>query len=810
MLCTLLMFVVCYCSGQDLLKGNDLSQVKADQLSDADIARFYKQLQASGLTIAQAEQLAVAKGMPSAEVAKLKQRIQLLPSGGAGNSGGNSISTNGNTDRSLNGDSDAGNEVAGADGLGQKDPEIFGAELFIKPILSSQANFQMATPLNYELGPGDELQIAVFGVQEMTLNTEITAEGMVVIPNVGRLKVAGSTIEVATLRIRKAMEDIAYPTLKSGKSKLDVTLGGKIRSIHVTIIGANKPGTYTLSSLATTFNALYISGGPSSYGSFREIELIRDHKVERKIDLYHFLSKGDQQDNIRLRDNDVIRIPSYKKRVELRGQVKRQGIFELLDGENFSSLLEFASGFTDTAYKASIKVTQLTEAERKVKDITAASYLAYVPLGGDIIYVSEILNRFQNRVNISGAVFRPGYFELTEGMTVADLIRRADGLKEDAFTERAQLVRLKSDLTKEIIPFSVKDVLENNSAQIALKKEDEVVITSIFDLKDEFKVTIQGEIRVPGEYMYIDSLSLKDLIVLAGGFTDAAKSQKIEISRMLIRDTLTSIDERASEMIEINSVQDLANSAGNIQLHPFDVITVRRKPGYSPLESVVVAGQVQYPGPYVISRRSERISDLIKRSGSFTPEAYIEGAYLKRHLTESEIVLKKERISRLQENMLDTSAKILQDFERKYDQIPLELEVIMKNPGAAGDLIVKAGDVLYIPKFDAQIRISGGVLLPTQIPFRMGYKVNDYLSAAGGVSQDALKRKIYVLYANGKAASTMHFLFFKRFPKVKPGSEIIVPKKLPKPPRNSTETIGLASVFASLAGVIIAIINVTK
>lgn len=808
LLCVLM--CVAYCSnGQDLLKGNDLSQIKADQLSDADIARFYKQLQASGLTLAQAEQLAMAKGMPATEIAKLKQRLQQLSSGSGET--GNSISSNGNVDRSLNVNDSAATDLAEKKSGNLMDPDIFGSELFNNSTLNSQANFQMATPINYELGPGDELQIAVFGVQEMSTTLGITAEGIVSIPNVGQLKLAGSTIEAATQRIRNAMAAGAYPTLRSGTSKLSVTLGNKIRSIHITVIGANRPGNYTLSSLSTTFNALYMAGGPSPYGSFREIELIRDNKIERKIDLYHFLVKGDQQDNVRLRDNDVIRIPAYKKRMELRGQIKRPGIFELLDGENFNNVLEFASGFTDTAYKASVKVTQLTDKERRVKDLQSTEYPTYIPMAGDIITVSEILNRFMNRVNITGAVFRPGYFELSEGMTVADLIRKADGLKEDAYTGRAQLVRLKENLTKEIIPFNVQQAMSNNAIQnIVLKREDEIVITSIFDLRDEYKVTVQGEIRVPGEYMYVDSLSLKDLIILAGGFTDAAKPQKIEISRMLIRDTLTSVDERASEVIEINNIQDLSLATGNIQLAPFDVVTVRRKPGYIPLTSVQVSGQVQYPGPYVISRRSERISDLIKRAGSFTPEAYIEGAYLKRHLSDAEIVVKRERISRLQENMLDTSARILQDFDRKYDQIPLDLEMIMNKPGSAGDLIVKADDELYIPKFDAQVRINGGVLMPTQIPFRMGYRVRDYLSAAGGVSQDALRRKIYVLYANGRASSTRHFLFFKKYPRVKPGAEIIVPKKLPKPIRSSTETIGLASVFASLAGVIIAIINVTK
>lgn len=793
--------------GQDLLKGNDLTLVKVDQLSDADIIRFNKQLQASGLTMAQAEQLAISKGMSVTEIAKLKQRLSLLSPGG---STGYNISSNGNVDRSLNVDDSAASD-RNEQNKTLIDPDLFGSELFNHAGLNFQANNQIATPINYELGPGDELQVAVYGIQETSINVRLSAEGVVSIPNVGQLKLAGSTIEAATQRIRSAMIGTAYPTLQSGGSKLSVTLGGKIRSIHVTVIGGNRPGNYTLSSLSTTFNALYAAGGPSKYGSFREIELIRNNKLERKIDLYHFLVKGDQTDNVTLKDNDVIRIPAYKKRVELRGQVKRPGIFELLEGETFNTLIEFASGFTDTAYKASVKLTQLTERERRVKDLTASQYINYIPAAGDLITVSEILNRFQNRVNISGAVFRPGYFELSEGMTVADLIRKADGLKQDAFTGRAQLVRVKENLTKEIIPFNAAQALGNDAGQnIVLKNEDEVVITSIFDLRDEHKVTIQGEIRVPGEYMYIDSLSLKDLIILAGGFTDAAMPQKIEISRMLVRDTLTALDERSGEVININNGADLTSPNNNVQLKAFDVITVRRKPGYISLASVNVLGQMQYPGPYVISRRSERISDLIKRAGGFTPEAYIEGAYLRRYLSESEKALKRERVSRLQENISDSSSLILDDINRKYDQIPLDLEAILSRPGSVSDLIVKAGDELYVPKFDAQVRISGGVLMPTQIPYSQRLSIKDYLSNAGGLSQDAIKRKIYVLYANGRASSTKHFLFYRTYPQVKPGSEIVVPKKLPKPTRSTGEILGMASILASLAGVIIAIINVTK
>jgi protein involved in polysaccharide export with SLBB domain len=789
---------------QDLLKKNDLSQVKADQLSDADIAKFNQQLQASGLTFEQAEQIALSKGMPAGEIFKLRQR--LLTPVSTGDATGKSTSNNGSSDRSVNSNDFSTKREDGKSASSR----IFGSELFSTPSLSFEPNLKIATPMNYELGVDDQIHVSVYGVQEVSMELAISPEGITNIPNVGQIKLLGLTIEAATQRIRQAMSSTAYATLRSGSSKLSVNLS-RIRSIRVTIMGSSRPGSFTLSSLSTVFNALYICGGPAEFGSYREIELIRNNKVERKIDLYSFLVNGDQSDNVLLRDNDIIRIPIYKKRVEIKGQVKRQGIFELLNGETFENLLQYASGFTDTAYKASIKVTQLTDKERSVKDITENSYKSFIPQSGDVFVVSRLLSRFKNRISITGAVFRGGFFEFAEGMTVADLIRKADGLKEDAFVERAQLVRLKDDLTKEMLSFNVRSALNNDPVQnIKLKREDEVIITSIFDLRDEYKVAIQGEIRVPGEYMYVDGLSLKDLVILAGGLTDAAQPQRIEIARLLRRDTLTAQDERANEIFEIKNGADLSTIAENIQLLPFDVITIRRKPGYIMLQSVNIAGQVQYPGPYVMSMRSEKVSDLIHRAGGFTPEAYLAGAYLKRYLSEMDKNLKREKINKIQSNLRDSTNTVLADVDRSYDQIPLNMEYLMVHAGSTEDLVLKAGDEIIIPKFDAQVRISGSVLSPTQIPYNRQYKLKDYISAAGGTSDYARKGKIYVLYPNGKAATTKHFFIFRNYPEITPGTEVIVPKKREKRSFSTGESIGIASALASLAGVVIAILNLSK
>ncbi len=809
-LCALLILIGFYGNSQDLLKRNDLSQVKVDQISDADLIKLQQQLQQSGYTIDQAEQLAQAKGMPSSEIAKLKARLARLGTG----VGDNKNSTN---NRYSQKDSLIRTKRGGQfDTLENDsfrlpliDPKIFGAELFNNRTLSADPNNNVATPFNYILGPDDQLELTVYGVQETNISLDVSKEGVVTIPNVGQIKVVGLTIEEATARIKQIMERTAYGTLRSGASKLALNIGG-IRSLHVTVIGSNRPGNYTLSSLATAFNALYVAGGPNKFGSFRQIQLIRNNKLERTIDLYRFLVNGDQSDNIRLRDNDVIRIPTYKTRVELKGQVKRPGIFEVLPGESFSNVLDFASGFTDSAYRAAVTVMQFTDRERQVKDITSTEYNSYAPQPGDMYEIGKLLRRFTNRLHIIGAVFRPGYYELKEGMRVADLIRRADGLKEDAYSGRAQIIRLKEDLSKEVISFNVSQALSGSAADnVPLKREDEIIITSVFDLRDEYKVSIEGEVRLPGEYLFADSMSLKDLIVLAGGLTEAAFPQRIEVARLLRRDSLTTADIRASEVYEVQSGTDLGTATKNLQLKPYDVVTVHSKPGPKELESVVLDGQIQYPGPYVLADRSERVSSVVKRAGGFTPEAYIEGAYLKRYLTDKEKELKREKILKLQENMKDTSRRVLEELERTYEQVPLDMQAILTKPGSTQDLVLKPKDEIYVPKFDAQVKVSGSVLLPVQIPYQSEYSVKDYLSAAGGVAQDGVKRKIYVLYANGRAKATKHFLFFKNYPKVKPGAEVVVPRKKPRT-GNTGEIIGFASAIASLAGVIIAIINISK
>jgi len=794
---------------QDLLRSRDLKQVRVEELTDGDIAKIKAQLSAAGMTLEQAEPMVLSRGMSVTEFNKLKQRMQSNVSGaGSKLKSGSSIPVS--AERTYNGVDSLDTEKYGAKPAKPLiNPLIFGSELYTSMAPSFEPNMKMATPANYVVGPDDALQLTIFGIQEYNGELVVSAEGNISVQNVGQIKVVGMTIEAATQKIKNTLASSVYKTLQTGGSKMSLSLS-KIRSIKVTVIGSNRPGTYNLSSLSTVFNALYVAGGPNANGSFREIELIRNNKVVRKIDLYQFLLEGNQSDNINLKDNDVIRIPAYKKRVELQGQVKRPGIFELMPGDDFNRLLSYASGFTDTAYQSAVKVFQYTDKERKVMDLPLASYTKYQPNSGDLLVVGKVLNRFSNRVKISGAVFRPDTYELTNGLRVADLIRKADGLTEDAFTGRAQIYRLEEDLSRAIRSVDIKKALAGDGEQnLLLQREDELVISSIHELKDSFQVSIQGEIRLPGKYEFAGNLSLKDLIIQAGGLTDAA-FKRVEIARLIKRDSISGTDNRASEIIVADINDDLTSATANVSLRPYDVVTIRRKAGYQIPESVQVSGQVQYPGPYALNDRSERVSSVLQRAGGYTADAYPEGAYLKRYKTGAERIKAREAAKALEKNITDTTSslrKLEQDLQREFDKIPLDIPGIIKSPGSIEDLVLRAGDELYLPKFDGQVKISGAVLMATQVPYRDGSSMKDYLNEAGGFSSRAWRRKAYVVYANGKAATTSHFLFFKSYPKVMPGSEVVVPSKPEVKKTSTAEMIGISSAIASLAGVVIALIR---
>ena len=820
---------------QDPLGGRDLSTLKVDALSDNQITAIQQKLKQSGFTIDQLESQAIAKGMSPSEFAKLKDRVN----GVSGIVMAKSVKRGNIMPQTV-----ASNEVKDSATVTNNisiNTLVFGSELFsaITNSTGNAANKVIATPLNYEIGPNDVIKLVVYGVQEYSNDLTVSKEGKIQVDNVGQVKVTGLTIEAAKTRIKQQMAATAYPSLSRGESKLDISLGD-IRTIHITVIGAYKSGTYNVSSLSNVISALSEAGGPNAIGSYREIEVIRNNKIFTKVDLYRFLQYGDQSQNIGLKDNDIIRVPAYKNRVELTGEVKRPGIFEVIGNESFSQILEYAGGFSDNAYSAMVKIIQKNDKEKSVKDLSKLEFGKYQPKSGDIVSISKIINRYQNRVLLSGAVYRPDVYELQAGMRIADLINKADGLKEDAFTGRAQLIRTKPNLLKEMISINLSKALEKNTSEnILLQREDELYINSILEIRDSLKVDLFGEVKTVGSFNYLDSMTVKDLILMAGGFTYAA-NKNIEVARLV----------QYGEKVENNQVTtifkteingDLSFNPGqeNIVLQPLDVITITKKVGYTLPEVITISGQVQSTGKYTLSSRVERVSDIVKRSGGLIGEAYGEGAYIKRKRfdidslksdeTKTSIELAYTRKFKAKQEadknsilntpaatnamgttdidlnpiakgnkLKDTLNALFKDIEEDYYQIAIDINYIMQHPGSELDLVLRGKDEIVIPKMDNRVKISGGVLRPTNIVYREGLTIGECISAAGGISEYAKRGRAYVIYANGKSNRTKMFGIFRVNPAIRPGAEVVIPETDAKKEKAITTIVQFTTVIAQV------------
>lgn len=792
---------------QDILKGSDLSTVRVDYLSDGDIVKIKAQLESNNVTIDQAESMALSKGMSATEFAKLKKRLALPETAKA--------STDKKLIKKTAKDSDSEDQEDDSEDAVRKQEKIenkkikddsnslvFGSELFDNPTLNFQPNLKLATPVNYVLGPGDELQISVNGVQEFSDNVPVSAEGNVNIQYVGQISVSGMTIEAATQKIKGAISRV-YSTVRSGQSMVTVSLS-RIRTIKVTIIGSKQPGNYSISSLGTVYNALFLGGGPSKNGSYRNIELIRNNKVFRNIDIYHFLVKGDQSDNVGLRDNDVIRIPAYTNRVTVEGEVKRPGIFEMKKGEHFSDLLNFASGFNEFAYTASVNVLQKTGKELKVADIHAAQYGSYLPLNGDVFRVTKILNRFENRIVINGAVFRPDTYSFHQGMRVSELIKQAEGLKEDAYLKRARIIRLKEDLTTEIVNVDLGKAMSGDfNADLALKKEDVVTVYSILDFKEEYKVTIDGEVKKPDVYDYQENLTLNDLIVAAGGLTGSA-SKRVEIARMIKAENIDDTNPNKVELFNVEISPESNEQAINFELKPFDVVNIRRLAVVEKPEMVTVSGSIAYPGKYVLANKKEKIYDVIQRAGGLTSLASLNGVKVKRPIKKEQIEnLENINLNLGKKDSIQNKLKKKLKEDLKYATIPVDWGKVARNQNGNANITLQPGDEIEVSAFNETVKVAGNVLLTSEIPYRRGSGFNHYIDAVGGIDGKGWRNKAYVIYPNGEAAVSKHFLFFRSSPRVEPGSQIIVPEKPETKKMTTGEWVSIGSVITSLALLIV-------
>lgn len=815
-------------NAQDIIKSKDLSTVKVDYLSDDEIARIISQLKSNSATIDDVESMALSKGMSQNEFNKLRARVKEYEKK---NPNDKDKKDKDKKDKDKK-DKDKLKDTDEDSEFGRKQEKIknekikdslnaliFGSELFDNPTLSFEPDLKMATPVNYVLGPGDKLEVSVYGVQQFDDTVPVNFEGKITIQNVGQIAVAGMSIEAATQKIRAAIARV-YSTVRSGQSQVSVSLSD-IRTIKVTIVGGKQPGNYSISSLASVYNALHLAGGPGKNGSYRNIELIRNNKVYKNVDIYKFIVKGDQSENVNLRDNDVIRIPAYTERVVVEGEVKRPGIFEMKKGETFSDLLNFASGFNEFAYTASVNVLQKTGKEFKVHDINESEFGSYLPKSGDVFKVTKILNRFENRIKIEGAVFRPDYYSYSEGMRISDLITRAEGIKEDAYTKRARIIRLKTDLTTEIVNVDLSAALSGDlNSDIELKREDIVTVYSILDFREEYKITIDGEVKNPGEYEYFDNLTLNDLVVQVGGLTGSA-SKRVEIARMVKSDAIDDSDPKRIELVELEITADNNEQIKNFVLKPFDVINIRKMAVYEKPEMVKVTGAVTYPGKYVLANKRETVYNVVMRAGGLTSIANLDGMKIRRPIKEEQIEqlesvnlnLDKKQITEEGKDLKESNfkdkdtlssklSKKLRD-ELKFATIPVNWEKIVKDKNHYSNVTLFPGDEIEVAVYNEGVKVTGNVLLTSEIPYRSGKGFRYYIDAVGGVDYKGWKKKAYIIYPNGKASVTGSFLFFRSYPKVTPDSQIVVPEKPEMKRMSAGEWAGIGSALASIALLIV-------
>lgn len=767
---------------------DDLSRVKASQISDTQLQQILNQGKSSGRTPAEIEAELLRRGLPASEMEELKLRIQQLDTSASGSTDTTGTNFQPNGKRTVRRNSNPSNEW-----LENSKPrsKIFGSELFSNSNLTFEPDLRMPTPKNYTIGPDDELLLNIYGVNISQQNLKVSPEGNVNVKYAGIINVNGLTVDAASAILKMRLTRY-YPGLGSGQTKMQLTLGN-IRSIRVVLIGAiKKPGTYTLPSLATLFNALYVSGGPAENGSFRKIELIRNNKVVEVADLYEFLIKGNQRTNVRLEDNDVIRVPFASLLVTLNGELNRNGIFELHKEETLSNALEYAGGFKSKAFRGRITGTRIDDFERSIVDVPGDSLAVFKPQNGDEYWIDSVINRYLNRVIINGAVFKPGPYALENGMTVKTLIGKAQGLREDVYNGRAIVVRTRPDLTKEYIGIDLKPIMAGQEQGLFLIKEDSVHIASIFDLRDSMLVTINGAVRKPGTFRYEDGLSLKSLILKAEGFADNATGKGIEISRRKRDINVQKAGSDIVELITIDDTKELSNSSGDLPLMPFDIVSVKEDPYYKKQISVKISGEVLSPAVYTLRSREERLSSIIRRAGGLLYTANIAGAKLVRQKKEVTDTAELKRIFKSVENDSTKSAAGL--VVKNTTDVAINLDYVLKNPGSADDITLEEGDELIVPRINNTVSINGEVFKPLDIMFEKGKSMKNYIDDAGGVTPIGSKKRAFVIYANGSSAKIQKPLgLFRSYPKVTPGSNIFVPQK----PKRDGFDAGKAGIFIS-------------
>lgn len=818
---------------------SDVSNINFSELNDSQIDLLLRRASSQGYTQFDLLRMAKEQGMSSSEIDLLDKKFKTTETI-------NRVSQNASAPLEDTRQRKMWKEQMEVY-RGQDKSDIFGYNVFMgNTFLSFQSNLNIPTPLDYIIGPGDKLFIDIYGQSENYYQSEVSPDGDIILENIGPVNLNGLSLESAKKRLLSRLKNI-YSGISNETTFVNISVGIP-RAIRVNIVGeVNIPGTYNFSAFNTVYNAIYVAGGVTKNATLRDIKLFRNNKLVNSVDVYKFLIKGDGSSNIRLENNDLIVVGPYTNRVTIEGAIKTPGKFEMKGNETLKDLISYAGGFSENAFQKSIKLTRIINDKYKIVDVNHDQFEFFKPLIGDKYIVDKVVERYDDRVLIKGSVYRPGTYSIPkDGMTIKELIIKAEGTKSDVFMEKAYVTRTNSDYSTTNITVNLNEELIN--PKFKLQEEDVLNILSINDLSEESYVEISGEVNNPGIFPYSKNLSISDMIILAGGFNDNATGKRVEVNRRITNQD--SNDNKITEILMFDLNTDLGKSSNkSYKINPFDQIIVRKNPNFYTQQYARVEGEIMYPGRYAISSKSERISDLLKRAGGLKSFAYKKGATLirltefaeirntldkkikslndlktkvsskKESLTESEILLLK----RIDEDLVNLNFqkndnKDLGSFVKterineiikrnsvageisvsESEAIGIDLESIIDSPGSKSDLLVKEGDVIIVPKKIETVRLRGELLYPTTVRHYLGKNLKYYINSSGGFDSRAKRSGTYVVYANGDVARTKKFLFFNIFPKVEPGSEVIVPKKSIKNPIAASQLLSFTTGITTL------------
>lgn len=780
----------------------------AQSMSDSQVLEYVKDGIRQGKEQKQLASELARKGVTKEQAMRVKQLYEQQNNVNTSKSTGTDINESRLREETKENTSDMLEDHPTTQDLARGD-QVFGRNIFNTRNLTFEPSVNLATPSNYRLGPGDEVIIDIWGASQNTIRQQISPEGTINISKIGPVNLSGMTVSAANDYLKAALNKIYNGLNNTTDPTSDIRLTlGNIRTIQINVMGeVVQPGTYALSSFSTVFHALYRAGGVSDIGSLRNVQLVRNGKNIATIDVYEFIMKGNTQDDIRLQEGDVVIVPAYDVLVKISGKVKRPMRFEMKKGESLSTLITYAGGFDADAYTRSLRVVRQNGEEYEVNTVKDMDYSIYKMRNGDVVTAEAILNRFTNKLEIRGAVYRPGIYQLSGKLnTIRELVNEAQGLTGDAFLNRAVLYRQREDLTSEVVPVDIRSIMDGTSPNLALMKNDILYIPSIHDLEDRGNVTVHGEVAHPDSYPYADNMTLEDLIIQAGGLREAASTVRIDVSRRIKNPRSTADNDTIGQMYSF-SLKDgfVIDGQPGFILQPYDQVYVRRSPGYQAQQNVAIEGEILFGGNYAMTSREERLSDLVNKAGGPTSYAYLRGAKLTRVANASEKKRMSDVVRLMQrqfgEAMIDSLGIRVEDTFT----VGIDLEKALSNPKGNADLVLREGDVISVPKNNNTVTINGAVMVPNTVSYIQGKDVDYYLNQAGGYSDNAKKSKKFIVYMNGQVTKVKG----SGKKQIEPGCEIIVPSKAKKK-ANIGNILGYATSFSSLGMMIASIANLIK